>query len=95
MCQEFKDNYEGGTHYCELEGQHMWQMMFYNSEGESCAVKGTDDEVARLLTDDVISNTFVMIGDSAIEWEDEEKRQALLDKALRLIDLKERGHDIF
>ena len=88
ICSMFKDNI-GGTHYCELEGHHMWQMMFYNAEGESCAVNGTDDEVATLLTDDVISNTFVMIGDSATEWEDKEKRQALIDKALRLIDLKE------
>ena len=93
MCSMFKDNI-GGTHYCELEGHHMWQMMFYNAEGESCAVNGTDEEVAVLLTDDVIANSFVMIGDSANEWEDEGKRQALIDRALQLINERDRGVDI-
>tara|TARA_B100000029_G_scaffold508679_1_gene596162 strand:+ start:1243 stop:1545 length:303 start_codon:yes stop_codon:yes gene_type:complete len=93
MCSTFKDNV-GGTHYCELEGEHMWQMMFYNAEGESCAVHGTDEEVAVLLTDDVVANTFVMIGDSATEWEDESKRQALLDRALQLCVEKSKGVDI-
>ena len=58
MCSMFKDNI-GGTHYCELEGHHMWQMMFYNAEGESCAVNGTDEEVAVLLTDGLISEILL------------------------------------
>ena len=37
ICEEFKRKAHAGTHYCELEGQHMWSMMFTNGEGESCA----------------------------------------------------------
>ena len=92
ICEEFKRKAHAGTHYCELEGQHMWSMMFTNGEGESCAINGTDEEVALLLTNvtetitvDNVANSFVMIGDSASEWEVEEKRTALIDRALQII----------
>ena len=85
ICEEFKRKAHAGTHYCELEGQHMWSMMFTNGEGESCAINGTDEEVALLLTDDYVANSFVMIGDSVSEWEVEEKRTALIDRALQII----------
>ena len=52
ICEEFKERVlQDGhyTHYCELEGQHLWSMIFTSSEGESCAVNGTDEEVAFLF----------------------------------------------
>jgi hypothetical protein len=89
ICEGFK-NSSGGTHYCELEDEHKWSMMFTNGDGENCAINGTDEEVAHLLTDDYIANSFVMIGDSADEWKDEVKRQKLIDMALKLIKERER-----
>lgn len=90
ICEQFK-NSSGGTHYCELEDEHKWSMMFTNGVGESCAINGTDEEVALLLTDDYIANSFVMIGDSADEWKDEVKRQKLIDMALKLIKEREKS----
>lgn len=88
ICEEFKERVlQDGhyTHYCELEGQHLWSMIFTSSEGESCAVNGTDEEVAFLLTDDSVANSFVMIGESAKEWLDYEKRNPLIESALQKI----------
>ena len=70
----------------QQDNERVWQMMFYSSENESCAVVGTDDEIAWLLSDDTISGTFVMIGDSAGQWADEKQRNELLTKALAVID---------
>ena len=65
--------------------ERVWSMMFYTSDDQSCAVVGTDDEIAILLTDDTISNTFVMIGESASQWEDDKQRSELIDNALARI----------
>jgi hypothetical protein len=64
-------------------------MMFYSSNDESCAVVGTDDEIAILLTDDTISNTFTMIGESAGQWEDDKQREELCNNALARIKERE------
>ena len=72
----------------QVDNERVWEMMFYTSEDESCAVVGTDDEIAWLLSDDTISGTFTRIGESASQWEDNEQRNELLDKALAVIERK-------
>ena len=88
ICDSFKSMLRErgiGTHYCELP-EHKWSMMYYNSSGETCACKATDDEVAMLLTDDTVAESFKMIGESVDEWDNNDKRQSLCDKALELME---------
>jgi len=75
----------------QKDNERVWSMMFYTSDDQSCAVVGTDDEIAWLLSDDTISGTFVMIGESAKQWEDDKQRDELLEKALAVIERKK--HD--
>ena len=91
VCSEFMIDENSLHHKHEAKDkERVWSMMFYSSNDESCAVVGTDDEIAILLTDDTISNTFVMIGESASQWEDDKQREELCDNALARI--KERDN---
>ena len=89
ICSEFMIENNSVHHKHETKAnERTWSMMFY-SEDESCAIVGTDDEIAILLTDDTISSTFVMIGESASQWEDEKQRNELLDNALARIKMRD------
>ena len=90
ICDEFMIDDNAIHHKHEVKDkERVWSMMFYTSDDQSCAVVGTDDEIAILLTDDTISNTFTMIGESASQWEDEKQRNELLDNALARIKMRD------
>ena len=90
ICDEFMIDDKAIHHKHEVKDkERVWSMMFYTSDDQSCAVVGTDDEIAILLTDDTISNTFTMIGESASQWEDEKQRNELLDNALARIKMRD------
>ena len=87
FCDGFLDEDNAVHHHHEQkDNERVWSMMFYTSDDQSCAVVGTDDEIAWLLSDDTISGTFTMIGESVDQWQDDTQRNELLDKALAVID---------
>jgi hypothetical protein len=91
ICDGFLDEDNAVHHHHEQkDGERVWSMMFYTSDDQSCAVVGTDDEIAWLLSDDTISGTFTMIGDSVDQWEDEKQCDELIEKALAIIDSRRR-----
>ena len=92
ICDEFLIDDNAIHHKHEVKDkERVWSMMFYTSDDQSCAVVGTDDEVAILLTDDIISNTFVMICESASQWADDKQRKELCDNVLARIKEREKN----
>jgi len=87
FCDGFLDEDNAVHHHHEQkDNERVWSMMFYTSDDQSCAVVGTDDEIAWLLSDDTISGTFTMIGESVDQWQDDTQRNELLEKALAVIE---------
>lgn len=92
ICNSFLNDDKRYVHRHEGT-EKTYQCMFWNNvgTGERCAVVVTEDELSHLITEPVVIDSLTFIGSDADAWNDDELRERVCDKALKIIDENNNG----